>query len=165
MTRLNTGLQPRLDWVDPADVMNSAMVRARVSHPGRSFSAFSEPALKLIHCDAALLEQALFNLLDNAAKFSLPDRPVTISLKPDVATLLFTVEDQGPGIPADQQAHVFDPLFRGSDSSVKGTGLGLAIVRGIAILLGGSVSLESPLHDTGGTRFALSLPFQNGAAT
>ncbi len=165
MTRLNTGLQPQLDWVDPADVLNSALVRAKLAHATRIYAIEAGQAVKLIHSDAALLEQALFNLLDNAAKFSPSDSSVTITLRQATDTLQFTVENQGPGIPSNQQAHVFDPLFRGSDTAVKGTGLGLAIVRGIATLLGGSISVQSPLDDKGGTRFALSLPFQNGAAT
>jgi two-component system, OmpR family, sensor histidine kinase KdpD len=163
MTRLNAGLKPRLDWVDPADVMNSAAVRARLSHPDRRISLAAGPAVTLIHCDAALLEQALFNLLDNAAKFSTPDGPVMVKLQRDGEQIMFTVDDEGPGIPLDQQPHLFDPLFRGSDSLGTGTGLGLAIVQGIATLLGGSVSVRSPVGSRGGTRFSLFLPAENDA--
>ena len=165
MTRLNAGLQPRLDWVDPSDILNGAVTRARTAHPGSNISAMVESDVKLIHSDAALLEQALFNLLDNAAKFSPGGNPVTVRLQQDAARLAYIVEDHGIGIPSDQRLKVFDPLFRGSDSNVKGTGLGLAIVKGIAKLLGGTVELESPLDINGGTRFSLSLPTRGDAAT
>jgi two-component system, OmpR family, sensor histidine kinase KdpD len=163
MTRLNTGLQPRLEWVDPADIVNSAVERARNAHPKREMLALIQTKVALVHSDAALLEQALFNLLDNAAKFSPPETIVRLVLSQDSQHLSFIVEDQGAGIAKDQQQHVFDPLFRGSDLSVKGTGLGLAIVRGIATLLGGTVSLQSPLVALGGTRFSLILPSENSA--
>ncbi len=165
MTRLNTGLQPRLDWVDPADILNGAVTRARSAHPGGNIAPSVEGQLNLIHSDAALLEQALFNMLDNAVRFSPAGIPVAARLQQDTARLKFVVDDQGPGIPTDQQPHVFDPLFRGSDSAASGTGLGLAIVKGIAILLKGSVSLESPLNADGGTRFLLSVPTQGEPVT
>lgn len=165
MTRLNVGLQPHLDWVDPSDILNGALKRARSAHPDRNIMPSVEGPVILIHSDASLLEQALFNLLDNGAKFSPVGGQVTVRLQQDAKRLNFIVDDQGQGIPADQQPHVFDPLFRGADSTGKGTGLGLAIVKGIAILLKGSVQLESPLKADGGTRFSLSLPTQTDAAT
>ena len=158
MTRLNTGLQPRLEWVDPADILNSAVVRAGNAHLKIKISSDIIGSPKLVSCDAALLEQSLFNLLDNAAKFAPPNSVVKADLYQDEETLSFTVEDKGPGIPLTVQAQVFDPLFRGSDTTIKGTGLGLAIVKGIVTLFGGSITLQSPLSKNGGARFTLTLP-------
>ncbi len=164
MTRLNTGLQPRLDWVDPADILNSAVVRAGNAHFKTKFSSDMKGSSRLIRCDAALLEQALFNLLDNAAKFAPADTIIRADLYQHEETLSFTIEDSGPGIPPAEQGQVFDPLFRGSDTTINGTGLGLAIVKGIVTLFGGSIALQSPLSKNGGTRFTLTLPTPIDAA-
>ena len=161
MTRLNTGLKPQMNWVDPADVVHGAVARARAAHPGHSFSPFAGETGKLVRSDAALLEQALFNLLENAAKFSPPGSEITARLALDKDKMCFEIEDNGPGIPPDQHERIFDPLFRGADSSTSGTGLGLAIVRGIATLLDGTVSVKSPLNAAGGTCFTFSLPMEN----
>lgn len=158
MTRLKTGLKPQMNWVDPADVLHGAVARARAAHPGRSFSPDTGVTGKLIRSDAALLEQALFNLLENAAKFSPPGGEIAARLVQDADMTRFEIEDRGPGIPPDQHELIFDPLFRGADSASGGTGLGLAIVRGIATLLDGTVSLKSPSNAAGGTCFTFSLP-------
>ncbi len=99
------------------------------------------------------LEEMLGNLIDNACKWA--RARVSIGARADGDRILLTIDDDGPGLPADQRAAVFDRGTR-LDESVPGSGLGLAIVRDIAELYHGAIALEdSPL---GGLRAVLALP-------
>jgi two-component system sensor histidine kinase MprB len=103
--------------------------------------------------DAAALERAALNLLDNAAKWSPPLGAVSVSLMDGT----LTVSDQGRGIAEEDLPHVFDRFYRSPDSrTMPGSGLGLAIVRQVAERHGGSVAVgRSP---QGGASFQLSVP-------
>ena len=99
------------------------------------------------------LEEMLGNLIDNACKWA--QARVSIGARADGDRILLTIDDDGPGLPADQRTAVFDRGTR-LDESVPGSGLGLAIVRDIAELYHGAIALEdSPL---GGLRAVLTLP-------
>jgi K+-sensing histidine kinase KdpD len=108
-----------------------------------------------ISVDAAQIEHALVNLLENALKFSSPTDPVEMRVEPGTREVVLRVTDHGPGIPAQEQTLVFEP-FHGS-----GTGLGLAITRGFVELNGGRIWIESPAGR--GTTFALAFPTVRGA--
>ena len=103
-----------------------------------------------ISVDAAQIEHALVNVLENALKFSSPTDVVEMRSEFREGDVVVRITDHGPGIPAHEQALVFDP-FHGS-----GTGLGLAIVRGFVEVNGGRVWIESPPER--GTTFALAFP-------
>jgi signal transduction histidine kinase len=99
------------------------------------------------------LEEMLGNLMDNACKWA--DARVTVGVRADADRIVFDIDDDGAGLPADQRAGVFD-RGRRLDESVPGSGLGLAIVRDIAELYSGTIALgDSPL---GGLRAVLTLP-------
>jgi two-component system sensor histidine kinase MprB len=101
----------------------------------------------------ARLERAVANLLDNAVKYSPPGDPVEIVLAGEE----LTVRDHGPGISAEDLAHVFDRFYRGAESRGRpGSGLGLAIVRQVVRQHGGTVAAERA--PGGGTLMRLSLP-------
>jgi two-component system sensor histidine kinase MprB len=103
--------------------------------------------------DAAAVERALTNLLDNAAKWSPPGGTVTITLHDGVVT----VDDEGTGISDADLPHVFERFYRSADSrSMPGSGLGLSIVAQVAERHAGSV--EAGRSPTGGTRMAFRLP-------
>ena len=115
----------------------------------------------VVHADAAALERALWNLLDNAAKYS--PRSKTIWVRGDVedGRFVLSVRDQGIGIPKDEQSEVFRKFVRGAAataSAVKGTGLGLTLVRQIVEAHGGEVRLESRPGE--GSTFSIVLPTQ-----
>jgi two-component system sensor histidine kinase KdpD len=103
-----------------------------------------------VSVDAAQIEHALVNVLENALKFSSPTDVVELRSELRGGEVVLRVTDHGPGIPAHEQALVFEP-FHGS-----GTGLGLAIVRGFVEVNGGRVWIESPPDR--GTTFALAFP-------
>jgi two-component system sensor histidine kinase KdpD len=106
-----------------------------------------------VHTDAAQIERALVNLLDNALKFSPPDAPVRVRVESRDDELLLHVQDAGPGVPAADRELVFEPFRRGNGST-QGAGLGLAIARGFAEVNGARVWAEGD----GGGHFVLALP-------
>jgi len=116
-------------------------------------------SLPRVSADRDLLEQALINLLDNAAKFSPPGRVVALRITHASGLVEVEVQDRGFGIARDELQHVFDPYFRSRDDRVgceRGTGLGLAIVKTVIEQHGGRISVESELDR--GTTFRFSLP-------
>ncbi len=112
-----------VEHVDLADVVDRALVRVRRRAPGVRFVVDVEPWW--VTGDAAALERAVTNLLDNAAKWSPQDGEVTIRLSDGA----LVVDDEGPGIAADDLPHVFDRFWRSEESrGMPGSGLGLSIV-------------------------------------
>ena len=107
--------------------------------------------------DEARVRQILYNLLSNAVGFSKPGDIVRISCRHDGGMMVFTVEDQGIGIPKDQLWRVFERFeSRSHGSGHRGAGLGLSIVKALVELHGGTVSLES---EPGlGTRVTIRMP-------
>ncbi|MDX2159564.1 MAG: sensor histidine kinase KdpD [Hyphomicrobiaceae bacterium] len=161
MTRLEAGaIDIRRDWVDVGDVVASAVERARKAFPRRKISTAVPDKLPLIKGDAALLEQVLFNLLDNAHKYSDPGTPTEVKVITAPVEITLTVTDGGIGIPADALEKVFEKFYRvtGSDGRAPGTGLGLSICSGIVKGMGGTIKAESPITDNRGTRITIKLP-------
>jgi two-component system sensor histidine kinase BaeS len=108
--------------------------------------------------DPHRLSQIVANLLENALKFAASTVTVTVGGSDSTATL--AVEDDGPGIDAEDLPHVLDRLFTSDRHAARtsGTGLGLAIVAELAVAMRGSVRVASPTRDGGGTRITLTLP-------
>jgi two-component system sensor histidine kinase KdpD len=161
MTRVEAGaLAVHPDWIDVADPIRAAVARARTVHASVAFTVAAEPGLPLVQADASLLEQVLFNLLDNAAKYAGTAGPVAIEAAVCGDGLAVSVADSGPGIPAGQRAAVFEKFRRAAhgDAAPAGTGLGLAIARGMAVAMGGDLALESPARNEAGCRFTVRLP-------
>ncbi len=110
--------------------------------------------------DAAVLTQALTNLVDNAVKYSPEGSTVTLSGRQVDDRLELIIEDQGPGIPREHRARIFERFYRvdaARSRAVGGTGLGLSIVKHAVALHGGVVRAEGELGV--GCRFVLSLPW------
>lgn len=115
--------------------------------------------LPAIRADRDLLEQALINLLDNAAKFSPRGRAVSLRAASNGSQIEIRVHDEGYGIAPDELQRIFDPYFRSRDGRVgheRGTGLGLALVKAVVEQHGGQVRVESEIDR--GTTFRFSLP-------
>lgn len=117
-----------------------------------------EPDLPPLLGDQVLLRILLINLLSNALKYTAPNTPVSLRVERCGQVCCLVVEDQGPGIAADEIAHIFEKYQRGRLVQDKpGAGLGLALVSRIAALHGGSVSVQSKPGQ--GTRFSVEIPF------
>jgi two-component system, OmpR family, phosphate regulon sensor histidine kinase PhoR len=112
-----------------------------------------------IEADQALLNQAVYNLVENALKYTPEGGEVTIHLVTAPSTLTFAIQDSGIGIPASDQPRLFEKFYRGTNREAlaqRGTGLGLAIVKSIADRHGGKVWVESELGK--GSIFHLQIP-------
>ncbi|QQS13371.1 MAG: DUF4118 domain-containing protein [Rhodospirillales bacterium] len=160
MTRLDAGLVVGRDWVDVGDLAASVVARARAAHPGATLRLAVAPDAPMVEADAALLAQALENLVENAVKFASRDGPVEIGVSSAADGVVISVTDNGPGIPAERLARVFDKFHstRPPDGAAPGAGLGLAICRGVVEAMGGRVVAVSPVEAGRGTRFVVTLP-------
>ncbi|MBL8096241.1 MAG: HAMP domain-containing histidine kinase [Anaerolineales bacterium] len=110
-----------------------------------------------VHGDFDLLLLATLNLLDNALKFTAPGARIEIRAREDGGAVIIEVADTGPGIPVDEQPHLWEELYRGAGArSIPGSGLGLALCRAIVDRHGGKLSVLSQVGK--GTVFTLRLP-------
>ena len=163
MTRLEApDLQITLDWVDLGDVIRAAAGRARTAWPDRQLDLVLPASLPLVHGDSGLLEQVVFNLLDNANKYSEAGSLTKVSVAQRDAELVLEVSDEGQGIPLEDIERVFDKFYRvkQGDGRSAGVGLGLAICRSIITALGGTIAAASPAENGRGTLITIRLPLK-----
>ena len=140
-----------LELVDLAEVTERAVERVRRRAPGLLFDVATSPWY--VHGDPQLLERAVANLVDNAAKWSPPGGTVTVRL----AGGELSVRDEGPGIAEADRPHVFERFYRSPDArGMPGSGLGLAIVAQVAQRHGGSV--RAGRSAGGGAAMHLAVP-------
>src|SRR5579875_2187997 len=160
MTRLESGaVALKLEPVEAAEIVGTALRRAgRIVAEHRVELDFP-PTLPLLKADYLLLEQVLFNLLHNAAKFAPPGTAIRVSGRRDGDFVVLRVEDQGPGIPEAERERVFDKFYRiqAQDRQRAGTGLGLAICRGFVEAMGGTIAAANR-DERGGGVFTIRIP-------
>ncbi len=160
MTRLESGaLVPHAEAVELSDVIGSALRRAAPMLSQHRVEANLAPDLPPVRLDPVLFEQVLFNLLDNAAKYTPSGTDIRIAARPEGEFIRLQIMDEGAGIPPDALERIFDKFHRvqAADSQRAGTGLGLAICRGFIESMGGSIS-ASNRTDRPGAIFTLTLP-------
>lgn len=166
MTRLEVGaLDIKKDLVDVRDAVRGAVARAQTNFPQRKSEIRIANGVPPVRGDTALLEQVLFNLLDNANKYAGPKSVTLVLVGTERGEVSINVEDQGPGIPHDDLERVFEKFYRagGVDRRAAGTGLGLSIAAGIIKAMGGTIRAESPIANGRGTRLAIRLPIASQA--
>jgi two-component system sensor histidine kinase TctE len=95
-----------------------------------------------VYANPDLLEQALSAVVENATRYS-TDGPITVRCRRANGAVRVEVEDRGPGIPADERAHVFERFYRGARNAGDGFGLGLAIAARATEVLGGTIAIDS----------------------
>ena len=160
MSRLDSGrLKLNLEWCDVSDLISVVTNRIRGSLIRHELIVDVPPDLPLIRVDFVLLEQALVNLLHNAAVHTPPGTRVRIMARVDGADMLLIVADRGPGLPPDDLERVFDKFYRAPGAAPGGTGLGLSITKGLIEAQGGSIIAENRAN--GGARFTIRLPIGN----
>ncbi|TPG72692.1 sensor histidine kinase [Pseudomonas arsenicoxydans] len=166
MTRLGHGaLKLARDWVSPADIVGSSLNRLRAVLAPLQVSTDVPPELPLLFVHAALIEQALVNVLENAARFSPVHGRLQLRAGADDSELFFSVSDEGPGIPEEERAKIFDMFYTAArgDRGGQGTGLGLAICQGMVGAHGGRISVADGIEGRG-TCITLHLPLQEQPA-
>ena len=156
MSRLQSGAAPpRADWISIDDVVRTAAEHLE-GGDGAAVELALDPDLPLIEADAAQLERVFVNLLENARRYS-GDHPVRVRARVVGGRLKVRVIDRGPGIPARELPHVFEPFRQGDDGRAHGgVGLGLAIVKGFVEANGATITAESQPGQ--GTVFAIDFP-------
>ena len=166
MTRLESGaVQSRNETVDVGDVVGSAVQRARTVLAQHKVHLDIDAGLPMAQADPVLLEQVLFNLLDNAAKYAPAGTTIAITALRDDGHIILQLSDEGPGLPDGARERVFDKFYRvhAADSQRAGTGLGLAICRGFVEAMGGTIAAGNRT-DRSGAVFTIVLPAAEPAA-
>ncbi len=160
MTRLETGaMQIERDWVSLAEVSASVLDRLSTTLAGHRVMMELATDLPLVRVDAGLIEQALGNLLENAARHTPAGTVVRLMAQRQGGEIVVSVEDYGGGLPEGDVERVFAKFHRGSvEGGGSGMGLGLAISRSIVRLHGGRAWAERV--PAGGTVFRFALPFE-----
>ena len=156
LSRLEGGAaDPRPEWCSIEEVIGAAVDDLALDSEALSLSL--DPDLPLVRADAAQLERAFANLLENGVRYS-GGHPVSVRARVTGGRLLIRIVDRGPGIPVAQRERVFEPFYRAGSASEghRGSGLGLAIVRGFVEANGGRVSVESLPGQ--GTSFVVEFP-------
>lgn len=167
LSKLQAGrAEPRRDWVWLEDVLVAAggqlaePRRGQRVEPRNGARLVIEPSLPPIQADAAQLERAFANLLENARRYS-NGLPVSVHARQMGDRVVVRVVDQGPGVDPAERERIFEPFYRGPDAAGgrwAGSGLGLAIAKGFIELEGGTIRVESLPGQ--GTSFVVSLPVQ-----
>ncbi len=161
MTRLDSGtVKVKKEWLPLEEVIGAALNRLDARLAGREVRVELPAGLPLVPFDAVLIEQALINLLENAAKYS--QGPIEIGATLGSREVVIEVSDRGPGIPAGEEERVFEKFHRAiREGGPSGVGLGLAICRAIVAAHGGRIWAQNR-HD-GGAVFRFALPIQGEA--
>ena len=154
LSRLQAGsADPRPDWCSLEEVVQGAI--ESVEAPPAGFDVELDPDLPLVQADAAQLERALANVLENSSNFAGSD-PVVVRGRATGRLVVLRVSDLGPGVPSDELERIFEPFYRSRERTGGGSGLGLAIARGFLEANGGRIRAESLPGQ--GTSFVIQLP-------
>jgi two-component system sensor histidine kinase KdpD len=159
MARIEGGkLHMNRRQIEVADVVQRAIEASRAALDGRDLRLEYGAPMDKIFADRELIDVALRELIENAAKYSRGGSPIEIRTVSAEAGALIEVKDDGPGIPEPEQARIFEKYYRsaGTAANAAGTGMGLAIVREIVKAHGGRIWVES--RPGQGARFSMWLP-------
>jgi two-component system, OmpR family, sensor histidine kinase KdpD len=160
MTKLESGaVSPNVAMHDIGEIVGSALRRASRILSHHHVELELAPDLPMLELDAVLFEQALFNLLDNAAKYAPTETTIRIQSWRTRDSVCLRVLDEGSGIPAGDLDHIFDKFYRAqkTDQVRAGTGLGLAISRGFVEAMHGTIAAANRT-DRSGAAFTITLP-------
>jgi two-component system, OmpR family, sensor histidine kinase KdpD len=165
MSRIEAGgLKVNRDLVSIADVVQGAAERSRKAFPGQPVRVSLAPNLPFVRGDDKLLEQVLFNLLDNAHKYA-GDGGAIVHARQESGEVVISVTDEGPGVKPSELERIFEKFYRGgrADGRKAGTGLGLSISRRLVEAMGGAIVAQSPAVRRRGTRIVVRLPAAQAA--
>ena len=136
--------------------------RLRDALASREVTVDVPPDLPLARCDEVLIEQVLFNLVENAQKHTPAGTAIRIAVRAWPALFEVSVSDRGPGLPAGEEQRVFEKFHRAQlEAAQSGFGLGLTICRTIIEAHGGTISARNLTE--GGAEFRFSLPREKDA--
>ncbi|HFD38720.1 MAG TPA: PAS domain S-box protein [Anaerolineae bacterium] len=144
-------------WYQVSDLVDGALQRRHSLIADRPVEIDLAPELPALFVDGEEIEVVLMNLIENAAKYSTPGAPITLTVHQQDEQVIFAITDQGIGIPPEHQERIFERFYRveREGQRVAGTGLGLAICKRIVEAHGGRLWVESAPGV--GSRFSFSL--------
>ena len=154
LARSDAGSEPVRSRVDMGKVAAEAAAEAGSLASGHELTVDAPSGIE-VSGDSDELHRVVLNLVENATLHTPAGTRITVRVERDGARVRVVVEDDGPGIPADQRKRIFDRFVRQGGDSGRSTGLGLAIVRAVAEGHGGSVTLADAAP---GSRFVVELP-------
>ena len=166
MTKLQSGLQIRADRIEPISALKDSIAAIQLSFPKRKYELNIQGAIKSFVGDRVLFGQAIFNLLENATKFSPVKSAIVIKVSMANTDIDVRIIDDGVGISAADRARVFDKFYSGkpSLSGQSGAGLGLAIVKAVVEAMGGGIEIAARTSAQTGTTMIVRLPSIGTAA-
>jgi K+-sensing histidine kinase KdpD len=165
LARIDAGeIQLRRQWSSIAEVITVALKRAEPRTRANRLEVWIEDEFPAVRVDEHAVAEVVYSLVDNAAKYSPPGTAIRVTAGPlENGIIQLSVEDDGPGIPAEMRERVFDKFFRamrdgdlGTRKSL-GSGMGLAIARGIVEAHGGRIWIEDA-DGHPGAKFVVALP-------
>jgi two-component system sensor histidine kinase KdpD len=159
MTRLESGLiRPRLDWCDVRDLLNACVRKVNPDPSRHPVEIEMQGDLPLVRLDYGLIEQAITNILYNAVLYSPSGARISLQALVDRESLVISIADHGPGVPAGMEERIFEKFYRVPGTPAGGTGLGLSIVRGFVQAHKGTVTARN--RREGGAEFTIRLPLE-----
>jgi two-component system sensor histidine kinase KdpD len=157
MSRLESGfIKPKKDWCDINELIYSSVKKIEENAITQKMNIHINPNIPLIRTDKVMLEQIIYNLLNNACLYTNPNSIIHITAINHADIFQLIIEDDGEGFPEEEIENVFDKFYRLEYAKPGGTGLGLSIVKGFAEALKGHVNLKN--ISTGGARFTVEIP-------
>jgi two-component system sensor histidine kinase KdpD len=145
------GVRLNCEWVEPADIVNAAVDRReRLLSDHRVLLDVSDE-LPFIYVDPILVEQALGQIVDNAAKYSHAGSAITVAARCDCDSVVLSVKDEGIGLVGEERVRLWERFFRGGRQApnVSGSGLGLWIAKAFVTANGGEIEAFSEGADRG----------------
>lgn len=157
-TRLEAGaLKLNSEWQSLEELLGVVLNRLQNQLADRSIKVDLPIDLPLILADGVLLQQVLFNLLENATKYSPPGKEISVSANVSGKQLVVSVSDHGGGLAPGEEKRIFEKFHRSEQTGGRpGAGLGLTVCRGIVELHGGTIWAEN--LPAGGAKFSFTLP-------
>jgi two-component system sensor histidine kinase KdpD len=156
MSRLEAGfIQPKKDWCDIIEVVYDVVNRIEENGISQKIHININPAIPLFKLDKGMLEQIIYNLVNNAALYTDENCTINVIAICHADVLKIIIEDDGNGFRREEIDNVFDKFYRLKNTKTGGTGLGLSIVKGFTEAMGGSICLEN--ISTGGARFTINI--------
>lgn len=157
MSRLESGfIKPKKDWVDITELVYDLVKKIEENNISQKIRININPSIPLFKSDKGMLEQIIYNLVNNACLYTVPATEINIVAACHVDVLQIVIEDNGQGFPKEEIKNVFNKFYRLKNTKSGGTGLGLSIVKGFTEALGGSIYLEN--ISTGGAKFTINIP-------
>jgi two-component system sensor histidine kinase KdpD len=157
MSRLESGfIQAKKDWCDVNELIYASIKRIEDHSQEHVINVEVKETLPLFKLDFGLMEQVVYNLINNAVIYTPAKSVITITADCHHENLMIVIEDNGSGFPLHEREKVFEKFYRLKYSRTGGTGLGLSIAKGFIEAHHGTITLQS--SSSGGAKFVTQIP-------